>query len=61
MSVFVWYSITAVVFTIFGYYVGSKVAIEDIVSDTIDSLIEDGYLKTAEDDDNVELIKWRDW
>ena len=51
----------AVVFTGFGYWVGKKEKLEDIVETTIDSLIEQGYIKTEGYGSNMEIIRWQDW
>jgi hypothetical protein len=36
-------------------------AVEDVVGNTIDSLIEQGYLKTSGTGKNLEIIKHEDW
>jgi hypothetical protein len=53
--------ITAVAFTGYGYWVGKQDHVEDIIESTIDSLINDGYVKTEGHGDTLEIIKWQDW
>jgi|TARA_B110000977_G_scaffold21770_1_gene26082 hypothetical protein len=53
--------ITAVVFTGYGYWVGKQSHVEDIIESTIDSLINDGYVKTEGHGDTLEIIKWQKW
>jgi hypothetical protein len=52
---------TAVVFTMFGYSLGRKKAdrelIEQSVASTVDSLIKDGYLKTAGTGKDMVILK----
>ena len=53
--------IAAVVFTGYGYWAGKQRHVEEIVESTIDSLINDGYLKTQGTGNNQDIIKWQDW
>ena len=53
--------IAAVVFTGYGYWVGKQRHVEDIIESTIDSLINDGYVKTEGHGATLEIIKWQDW
>ena len=53
--------ITAVVFTGYGYWVGKQGHVEDIIESTIDSLINDGYVKTEVHGATLEIVKWQDW
>jgi hypothetical protein len=53
--------LTAVVFTVFGAYVGRRSQTEEIVEATLDSLIEDGYIKTEGRGANMEIIRWQEW
>ena len=48
-------------FTAFGYWTGRRSQTEDIVEATLDSLINDGYVKTEGYGNNMEIIKWQDW
>jgi hypothetical protein len=50
----VWLLITAIIFTIVGYRMGQRNTIEL----TIDSLIEQGYLRTKGKGKELEIIKW---
>ena len=52
-----WLFGTAVVFTFLGRYTAYRDAITDVVSATIDSLIEDGYIKTKGEGESLELLK----
>lgn len=53
--------ITAVVFTIVGWYMAAKIQTEKIIGATIDSLIEDGYLKTRGVGRDMEILKHTEW
>ena len=52
-----WLLGTALVFTFVGRWMAVKDDVSDIVAATIDSLIEQGYLKTKGQGDNVEILK----
>lgn len=56
--------IVAVIFTVFGYYVGLKkqlkTSVDMIVATTIDSLIKDGYLRTRGSGPGMEILKVND-
>ena len=52
---------TAVIFTVFGWYVGARNNTEHLVVFTIDSLIKDGYLKTRGTGEDLEILKWNEW
>jgi len=52
-----WLFGTAVIFTFVGRYTAYRDAIADVVSATIDSLIEDGYIKTKGEGESLELLK----
>lgn len=56
-----WLLGTAVVFTALGWFFGKKGQMQKIIELTIDSLIEDGYLKTRGSGENMEILKWREW
>ena len=53
--------IIAVVFTAVGWHWGNRSEIKPIVAATIDSLIEDGYLKTTGTGKDLVIIKWKEW
>jgi hypothetical protein len=55
-----WLLGTAIVFTWVGFYISKwrAVASSEIV---IDSLIDQGFLKTRGTGSNMEIIKWREW
>lgn len=53
--------IVAVIFTAVGWFFGIKSNVKNIVAATIDSLIDDGYLKTKGTGSNMEILKWREW
>ena len=56
-----WLLATAILFTFVGRYIGYKASIEDAVESTIDSLIEQGYIKTEGYGTKMEIVKWEDW
>jgi hypothetical protein len=57
MPVEIWLLGTAVVFTIVGYKMGTKSSIEQ----TIDALIDQGYLRHKKDSKgDIEILKWND-
>lgn len=56
-----WIFGTALVFTALGWKMGRDAVIPSVVSATIESLIEDGYLKTTGHGDEETLVLWRDW
>lgn len=53
--------VVAVVFTAVGYLWGIRSNLTSIIAATIDSLIEDGYLKTRGTGKDMEILKWREW
>jgi len=53
--------LTAVVFTAFGAWAGRRSQTEEIVEATLDSLIQDGYIKTHGNGANMEIIRWQEW
>jgi len=53
--------VIAVVFTAVGYIWGLRAQIKNTVASVIDSLIDDGYLKTRGTGENMEVLKWREW
>ena len=52
-----WLLGTAILFTIVGRYLFFKDEVGNVVESTIDSLIEQGYLKMEGND----IVKWEDW
>lgn len=60
-EMFWWLFGTAVVFTAFGRYMALKSHVVDAVTATIDSLIEDGYLKTRGTGANMVILKHTEW
>lgn len=56
-----WLLGTAIIFTVVGWFYGKKGQMQEIVELTIDSLIEEGYLKTRGSGKNMEILKWREW
>ena len=49
---------TSIVFSAFGYFVAIGEARKEMIAATIDSLIENGFLKTKGTGDKVELVKF---
>jgi hypothetical protein len=56
-----WLFGTAVVFTFAGKFMSLHTNVDHIVGATIDSLIEDGYLKTRGTGENMEILKHTEW
>ena len=58
----IWLLVTAITFTAVGWSMGTKSEQVYIIESTIDSLIEDGYLKVKPNTENeeVDIYKWRD-
>lgn len=56
-----WLFGTAVVFTFVGKFLTVKSTVDQIVGATIDSLIEEGYLKTRGTGANMEILKHTEW
>ena len=58
MSLELVFAITAVTFTILGWWFGAGSANKVVIEHTIDTLIEAGYIKTRKNKDGqVELVK----
>jgi hypothetical protein len=56
-----WLLATAVVFTVYGWYTGTKHTVEKVSEAVIDSLIEQQYLKTKRSPDGeIEVLKWNE-
>lgn len=53
--------ITALIFTVVGWIWGKQRHVELVVASTIESLIEDGYLKTQGTGKDMQILKWREW
>jgi hypothetical protein len=56
-----WLFGTAVVFTFAGKFMTLRSSVDHIVGATIDSLIEDGYLKTRGSGNNLVILKHTEW
>jgi hypothetical protein len=56
-----WLFFAYAVGTGFGWYMRSSTHTQDIVESVIDSLINDGYLKTRGRGDNLEILKHTEW
>ena len=57
MPVEVWLLGTAVVFTVVGYKMGTK----NSISNTIDALVDQGFLRSKRDaKGDIEILKWND-
>lgn len=52
-----WLLGTAVIFTFVGRHISYREHLQDIVASTIDSLIEDGYIKTEGEGEDMEILK----
>ena len=52
-----WLLGTAVIFTFVGRYTAYRDALEDVVAATIESLIDDGYIRTKGEGDDMEILK----
>tara|TARA_B100000927_G_C16431482_1_gene455759 strand:- start:76 stop:294 length:219 start_codon:yes stop_codon:yes gene_type:complete len=53
-----WILLTAVIFTYLGRYMAHKDDVQDIIETTIQRLIDQGYLKTKGQGDNLEILKY---
>lgn len=49
--------VTAIIFTFYGKYISFKANAETVIAATIDSLIEEGYIKTRGSGKDLELLK----
>ena len=56
-----WLLFAYTVGTGFGWYIGLKVSINKVAETVIDSLIEDGYLKTRGHGKDMEILKHTEW
>jgi len=53
-----WLFVTAVIFTVVGWFWGKRTSAEPIIAVTIDKLIDDGYLKTRGTGKDMQILKW---
>ena len=60
-EMFWWLFATAVIFTGVGRFMAFRDKLESVVAATIDSLIEDGYLKTRGVGRDMEILKHTEW
>ena len=49
---------TAVIFTAFGWFVGKKSGIQQGIEDTVDNLVDQGYLKYKGLRSNPDILKY---
>jgi hypothetical protein len=56
-----WLFGTAVLFTFVGRWMNFKNIVEQVTAATIDSLIQDGYLKTRGTGKDMEILKHTEW
>jgi len=56
-----WLLVTAIIFTALGWYWGIKSSSAITAEAVIDSLIEQGYLKTRGFGENMEILKHTEW
>lgn len=56
-----WLLGTAIIFTYVGWSWGVRMHGSTIVEATIDSLIDDGYLKTRGHGEDMIILKWTEW
>lgn len=60
-EMYIWLLVTAVIFTAVGYAWGMRSTLTSVIASTIDSLIDDGYLKTRGTGKDMVVLKWREW
>lgn len=56
-----WLLATAVIFTFVGRWMSFKDIVSQVTAATIDSLIDDGYLKTRGVGRDMEILKHTEW
>jgi hypothetical protein len=56
-----WLFGTAVIFTFVGKFITMRTTVDQVVAATIDSLIDEGYLKTRGSGKDMEILKWHEW
>lgn len=57
----IWLLVTALVFTAVGWFMAKRTHMSRAIEGTIESLIEQGYLKTQGSGDDMVFIRWQDW
>ena len=57
----IWLLFTAVIFTVYGWYMGTRATVLNVSEAVIDSLIEQGYLKTRGTGKDIEVLKHTEW
>ena len=60
-EMFLWLMFAYAVGTVFGRYIGFRRNLEDSVEATIDSLIEQGYIKTEGHGKDMKILKHTEW
>jgi len=55
-----WLLVTALIFTAYGWWMGVKNNSSHITALVIDSLIDEGYLRTRKNGDEIEILKWNE-
>jgi predicted transcriptional regulator len=63
LSIYIWFFICAVIFTVFGYVLSIERVndrINEELQQQIDDLIENGFLKTVEQNGELYLVPWDD-
>jgi hypothetical protein len=62
MEVYIFFFVTAVIFTLVGHSMGTKkmdkALVETAIGTCIDGLIKEGYLKTSGYGDSMKILKW---
>ena len=56
-----WLFFAYAVGTAFGWYMGFKGHVKNVSEAVIDSLIDQGFLKTKGTGESMEILKWREW
>lgn len=56
-----WLFGTAVIFTFVGRHMTFRSHVESVISATIDNLIEEGYIKTVLENNELTLLKHTEW
>ncbi len=56
-----WMLLAYTIGTVFGLLVGMKMGTKNLVEDTIDTLIEQKYLKTKGTGNDVEILRYTEW
>jgi len=58
MEIMLWLLASYTVGTVAGWYMQSRKDAEDVAEAVIDSLIEQGYIKTKGSGENLQVLKW---